>query len=156
MPRQQIIQSGFTLLEVMIAIFILSIGLLGLAQLQATGLKHNESAYLRTQVSNLAADMFDRMRANHLSVQNGDYLLAAADSPPITTAQLVDIDLAEWIGNVNASLPESDGEISCADSNAADGFMCSAGSIFTVTIFWNEVQDDGSRGLSQFSYSAAL
>ena len=45
---------GFTLLETMIALVIFSIGLLGLAGLQATSIKFNQSAYLRTQATFLA------------------------------------------------------------------------------------------------------
>lgn len=57
-------QRGFTLLEVLIAIVVLSIGLLGLAGLQAAGLRNNTSAYMRTIATQQVHDMADRMRAN--------------------------------------------------------------------------------------------
>ena len=56
--------SGFTLIEVLISMLILAVGLLGLAGLQATGLRNNLSAYNRSQATQLAYDMADRMRAN--------------------------------------------------------------------------------------------
>jgi len=57
-------QSGFTLLEVLVAILVLSIGLLGLAGLMASSIRNNHSAYQRTQATWLAYDMIDRMRVN--------------------------------------------------------------------------------------------
>lgn len=58
------LQKGFTLLEVLIALLILSIGLLGLAALQTTGLRSNQMASMRTTATELAYDIADRMRAN--------------------------------------------------------------------------------------------
>ena len=57
-------QQGFTLLEVLIALLVLSIGLLGLAALQTTGLRSNEMASMRTTSTMLAYDISERMRAN--------------------------------------------------------------------------------------------
>lgn len=62
--KNQIAQRGFTLLEVLVAIVVLSIGLLGLAGLQAAGLRNNTSAYMRTIATQQVHDMADRMRAN--------------------------------------------------------------------------------------------
>lgn len=64
---------GFTLLEVLIALLVLSIGLIGLAGMLVISVKTNHSAYLRTQASFLAQSMADRMRANVLGVWNGQY-----------------------------------------------------------------------------------
>lgn len=60
-PRRD---SGFSLIEVLVAMLILAIGLLGLAALQAQGLRFNHDAYVRTQATHLAYDIIDRMRAN--------------------------------------------------------------------------------------------
>jgi type IV pilus assembly protein PilV len=56
-------QRGFSLLEVLIALLVLSIGLLGLAALQAAGLRSSHGAYLSSQATLLAYDMADRVRA---------------------------------------------------------------------------------------------
>jgi type IV pilus assembly protein PilV len=66
-------QSGSTLLEVLVAVVILAFGLLGLAGLQATSVKSNHSAYLRSQASLLAYDMADRMRATRSAAEAGRY-----------------------------------------------------------------------------------
>ena len=71
-------QMGFTLIEVLVALLVLSVGLLGLAMLQVQGMKFNSDAYFRTQATILAYDMIDRMRANHVAAGTGAYDLATA------------------------------------------------------------------------------
>jgi len=55
---------GFTLIEVLVSMIVLAIGLLGLAGLQMSSLRNNLSAYHRSQATQLAYDMADRMRTN--------------------------------------------------------------------------------------------
>lgn len=58
-------EAGFTLLEILIALLVLSIGLLGVASLQTRGQQFNTAAYLYTQATYLATDLIDRMRSNY-------------------------------------------------------------------------------------------
>ncbi len=58
---------GFTMIEVLIAMVILAIGLLGLAALQAVGMRNNHSALSRFQATLSAYDMADRLRSNSAS-----------------------------------------------------------------------------------------
>ena len=62
-------QRGFTLLEVLIAVMLLAVGLLGLAGLQAVSLRNNHSAYLRSQATMLTYDIIDSMRTNRSAAQ---------------------------------------------------------------------------------------
>ncbi|MGH8598331.1 MAG: type IV pilus modification protein PilV [Gammaproteobacteria bacterium] len=57
-------QSGFTLLEVLISVFVLSIGLLGIAGLQMTSKRTNYEAVQRTNATMLAQELLERIRAN--------------------------------------------------------------------------------------------
>ena len=57
-------QRGATLMEVLVAVVVLSVGLLGVAGLQTTGINAGNGAFYKTQASVLAADMADRIRAN--------------------------------------------------------------------------------------------
>ena len=112
-------QQGFTLLEVLIALLVLSIGLLGLAALQTTGLRSNEMASMRTTSTMLAYDITDRMRANPQGILDGNYVI---DTGPITgtpsdctstdctTSQLATYDLSQW-KNAIATLPGGMGDI---------------------------------------------
>lgn len=62
---------GFTLLEVMIAVLVLSLGLLGLAGLQAYSMRNNQSANYRTQATNLAYQYIDMARNYRGAAQPG-------------------------------------------------------------------------------------
>lgn len=66
---------GFSLVEVLVALLVLSVGLLGLAMLQVEGMKLNSDAYLRTQATTLAYDILDRIRANKSASDSGQYCL---------------------------------------------------------------------------------
>ena len=57
-------ENGFTLIEVLVAMLIIAIGILGITALQYKGLQYNQDAYYRTQVNLLAYDIADRMRLN--------------------------------------------------------------------------------------------
>jgi type IV pilus assembly protein PilV len=75
------LNGGFTLIEVLIAVLILSLGLLGMAGLQATSLKANSSAATRGQATLLAYDMIDRMRANRDAALAGTYNNTSGTAP---------------------------------------------------------------------------
>jgi type IV pilus assembly protein PilV len=105
---------GFTLLEILIAMVVLSIGMLGVAALQGVGMRSNHGAYLTSQASLLAYDMADRIRAN--PDQFATYSAFVSDCPdPVPTAPLVAADLAEWSCAIEALLPAGAGSITGVD-----------------------------------------
>jgi len=71
--------SGFTLIEIMVSLLVLSIGLLGMVALQNVALRHNQSAYYESQAAFLANDMLDRIRANQ---NTGAYGIALGSNIP--------------------------------------------------------------------------
>ncbi len=141
---------GFTLLEVMIALLVLSIGLLGLAHLQITSLKHSQSAEFRSQASVLATDMLDRMRANQAAAQDGDYNLSLNSAIPNDTDTMAKADISRWLNKVAVALPQGDGAIDCNAFDPDQAFICD------VTVSWTEAQEDGDLGTTSFLYSGAL
>jgi len=56
--------AGFSLIEVLVALLVLLIGLLGVVRMQLFSVQNNQGAYLRTQATYIASDMMDKMRAN--------------------------------------------------------------------------------------------
>jgi type IV pilus assembly protein PilV len=66
-------QRGVTLIEVLVAMLIFSVGLMGVAALLVMSARSSHAAYLRTQVTFLAQSMADRMLANPIAVWMGDY-----------------------------------------------------------------------------------
>lgn len=130
---------GFTLLEVLIALVVLSIGLLGIAALQGVGLRSSQGAYLTSQASLLAYDMADRIRANPdwLAVYDGFETDCAVGG-----GRLVDADLQEWSCAVETLLPSGEGRI---DGLEVQNFGV-IGTItrYTITITWEDLQSGGT------------
>lgn len=117
-------QLGFSLVEVMVAVSVFSIGLMGLAGLQLTAMKNNSSAHSRTVATMLALDIADRARANAGVAYNYDgtgappAVTAACETPAgCTAAQMVDTDIRRWLDSIAAAadLPNARGVI-CVDS----------------------------------------
>jgi len=96
-------QTGFTLLEVMIALVIFSIGLLGLAGMQAAGIRNNQISHTRTVASQLVYDMADRIRNNRTA--NYETAIAGDTSNCVTgncnSAQMASFDKQEWNTAIN-------------------------------------------------------
>lgn len=66
-------QAGLTLLEIMITVVILSLGLLGLAGLQMTGLKNNRNAYYNTVAAQVVQDLAERIKADQVGANDEKY-----------------------------------------------------------------------------------
>lgn len=128
-------QSGFSMLEVLVSMIIIAIGLLGLAALQAQSLRSNQSAYLRSQATLLAYDMFDRMRANRVAARDGQYNVSLGEVP--TGTNMVATNISEWKGNLAALLPSGDGSI-----NRQSGER----TLITITVTWNDDRETDSSG----------
>lgn len=133
MINNKINQSGFTLLEVLITLVILAIGLLGLAGIQATGLKQNHSAYMRSQATQLAYDIADRMRANKIVVNSYTTVTPTEHTLCLlsgcTPVEMAEHDLFEWDKAVTDTLPLGEWTISFA-ANA-----------YTIRINWDDNRD---------------
>jgi type IV pilus assembly protein PilV len=150
---------GFTLIEVLVAIVVLSIGLLGLAGLQAISLQNNHSAYLRMQATLAANDMTDRMRANMGAVKAKNYNKPTATqhtecktTTGCSPQYMAENDAYEWNTNTLALLPSGAGVV-CIDStpNDADATpvdpQCddkAAGS-YVIKVWWKDDRDPSGK-----------
>ncbi|MEM7611045.1 MAG: type IV pilus modification protein PilV [Pseudomonadota bacterium] len=126
-------QRGYTLLEILVASVLLTGGLIGLASLQASGTRLNNSAYLRTQANVLAYDIIDRMRANSVRARAGNYDIALADAAPPVSANPHDIDLIQWRAALAYYLPAGNGSV----TRVSGGTPADPARI-TVTVQWND------------------
>ena len=128
-------------MEVLIALVILSTGLLGLAALQAEGLRSSSSAYFRYSAVGLLNDITDRMRANIAGQQAGHYAAGTLSSShqcseegstaanDCTAQQLAEYDLFQWNALVLDELPGSSWTIVTVPGNATQN---------TITVNWVE------------------
>lgn len=118
-------QGGFSLLEVLIAVVVLSIGLLGIAGLQTYSLQTNQSAAQVSQATFLAQDILDRMRANPDAAKSDDYDIGYdTASGDIGSGSLAQADLQEWLQQLETALPGTTGSGcngDCGASISVDG-----------------------------------
>ena len=142
--------SGFSLLELLVTLVVLSIGLLGLGLMQTTGLGLTKAAYSRTQAMMLASDIADRIRANENSAAN--YVGTAVAGSPNCKAgnlcsgtQLATSDLNDWANRVALELPSGVGTIYDVASTTAPCPGYTATSVLAgfmrVHITWSEVNN---------------
>jgi len=135
-PSNGALFTGFTLVEVMVALAVVSIGMLGIASLYTQTLGATRTAQYRSQAVNLLADMADRIRANRLGgvsytgapADNNCGLTGGASCSP---AELAAYDLFTWGGSVEALLPAGQWSISRTGATAPP--------TYTITVEWDEV-----------------
>ncbi len=129
-------QSGLGLIEILVAVLVLGIGILGVASTQVVSLKMNAQSQSRSQAVLLAEDILDRVRAN--PDNPAAYALAngSANGGVCNTAfaanggTVAANDIAAWENSLACLLPDAERTITVA------------GNTVTVTIDWD--QDDAT------------
>lgn len=130
--------AGFTLVEVLVTLVILSAGLLGIAALHTATLRNNLDSALRSQASALASDIADRMRANRTLALTGVYNLALGDATPALTGTptLATRDLNAWRTLLAQALPAGTGAVAIDPTT----------NLCTITVQWGERGRQGENG----------
>lgn len=158
--------SGFTLIEVLITIVVVSFGLIGLAGLMFSAVSAGQTSMTRSVAVAMANEMGDRIRANWMAVKAGAY-----DNAPLalydgaggcattcmtsvcTPADQAALDICIWKAQLQKQLPNGKGSITGDPSN----LMCSVPSqscFFTVVVQWNAMDYDTTGGDASKVYSA--
>jgi type IV pilus assembly protein PilV len=168
-------QTGFSLLEVLIAFIILSLGLLGAVGMQAAAMQSNKETRNQTVATSLARELADKMRGNHAvaiktAAADNPYLMSATLNNPSTLAftapaencfltacttatAVATWDMAEWQNRLQNSLPDPKFVI-CFDKSPfdADGkaeWACSDdGDISVLKLAWTNNDTKGELKLS--------
>lgn len=154
-----IYQSGVGLIEVLVALIIMSVGLLGIASLYVTALQAKTTSLSRMKAVNLAQDMADRIRANPSAVSS--YTLANSDSQTTlgsspncsstsetcSSTQMALFDKYEWDKMIydatrGMSLP--------GQATRSITVSSSSPSIITITLTWQE------KGSGDLTYSMQI
>jgi type IV pilus assembly protein PilV len=125
---------GFSLIEVLVAVLVLAIGLLGVAALQINATRANQSAELRSQASMLAYFMLDAMRANRDAALAGSYNLAEWTCTPPSGGTLPQKDQGYWLQKAQAVL----GTTTCG------AIACDGTGNCTVKLRWDDSRAGGA------------
>lgn len=98
-PLERTLQTGMTLIEVLVATLILSGGLLGAAAVQLKALQHTGSALMTTQANFIAYDMLDRARAN--SGADYSYSTGLRSATAVGAGSVLAQDLSDFARNIH-------------------------------------------------------
>jgi type IV pilus assembly protein PilV len=127
--------SGFTLVEVLVALVVLAVGMLGIASLYVTTLRSGSSAINRMQAINLASDLADKIRANRNAAvayagagSNGKVCVGSAVT--CSPQEMAAFDLFTWAAQISNTLPSG------ATGNVA--FTAGSPNVYVIKITWSE------------------
>lgn len=141
--------TGFSLIEVLVTVVIVSIGLLGIAGLQLSSLKNNDSSFLRSKSTILSNDMIDYLRANRQQAISGDYNIDlnafSALNTPSGTPTIAETDRYRWFKQIDQNLP-----------NAKAAINCDANAVCAVRVEWDDTHAEGSNSTKHLILSAQL
>jgi type IV pilus assembly protein PilV len=145
---------GFTMIEMLVALVVLSIGMLGVAGLFVVSLRSGSSAVSRMQAVNLASDIADRIRANRRA---GDgYTAAGADNKctgagavVCTPALLAADDVFRWQNQIKGAFPGGTATGAIAFAAAASSTQPST---YKITVSWSEQGQAIGEAASAQSY----
>ena len=163
-------QSGFGIMEVLVALVVLSLGLLSIAGLQIISIRSVHGSFVRGQAMLSAYAIADRMRANRLAVRDldgtaiGFYNSAdgatyqaptdnnctedAGAATACTGAEMAAHDLFEWNQSLAGRLPNGQGTV-CIDATSNDGTPAvpacdGVGSSYAIKIWWTDIEQAGA------------
>lgn len=144
-------QAAFSLVEVLVAMAVVMVGLVGIAGLQAVSLQQNRNALFRVQALQLGEDMLERIRAN----PTGDYGEVSFTVPPAPApkdcarhrcnpADMASYDITEWKCSINPAAPDNRTWPSCETGRQGHGMslpggagaISLAGEVYTVEVQW--------------------
>ncbi|RVU41771.1 type IV pilus modification protein PilV [Rheinheimera riviphila] len=124
-------QTGVSLLEVLIAVLVLSVGLLGIAGLQTANLRNTQSAHQRTVAVLLAASMAERIRANPVAAAAGAFALTKNCKALSAGGSIQSVEHANWMTEIRTSL-------GTADTSCGEVTYVVATRTYTVNVFWDD------------------
>lgn len=126
---------GFSLIEVLIALIVMSVGMLGIAGLYVHGLKAGRTSLFRHHAVTLAGDVADRIRANphagaaYAAVSGTTANNCIAGGKNCTPAELAASDIALWLAQAGNALPTGDVDVT---------YAAGVPSNYTVKVTWSE------------------
>ncbi len=153
-PRGRAPQRGMSLIEILVAIVLLSVGLLGLAGLQLRGMQVNQGSAMRSQAAIMAEDLADRMRAdaaaaNPANAAGGFYgAFSPSNAATAATPALQDwlAGLANLPGGVSAVAEPCGTALPCVNIVALPTVPAMVPTPVKIEVFWNDTRASKGAG----------
>ncbi|MEE9426015.1 MAG: type IV pilus modification protein PilV [Methylococcales bacterium] len=139
---------GSTLIEVLVTAVIMAVGLLGVASVQITSLKTNDSTYNRTQSAMSTYNMMDYIRANRESAIAGDYNISLSAFSDLSTPSgnsIPETDRYHWFQKLNNNVPSAKAAINCNSSG-----------ICAVKVQWDDTRAEATTSTKHIVLNAQL
>lgn len=139
-------QDGATLIEILVAMLVLSFGLLGMAALQARALKGNQSAMQRTQAVMMSYYILDAMRVDRDSAKSTDYntgslsgttIGAICNPAAITGTSLAENNKRHWIESLKTTIGKAGDDTTCG------AILCDADGLCQIQVRWDDSRAGG-------------
>jgi len=130
------LQSGVGLIEIMVAVLVLALGLLGLAALQARALQQNQSSLQRSQAVMLSSSILDSLRTDRTNAIAGAYNIAQTCAVPGANGTLTGDSINAWLQSLKDRLGQA--------ATTCGSITCNVNGICTIRIFWDDSRAGGS------------
>lgn len=134
-------QRGVTLVEVMVAVLVAAIGVLGAAAMQLNALKYTDSSRMTSQASFIVYDIIDRIRANATDGVLDNYAMSSISDAPSSGSSVLEQDQIDFATNVR-NLTDGAGSIQVDQSQV------------TVEVSWSEGRAAGKDDADQVKRGA--
>ncbi len=131
-------QQGATLIEILVAVLILSFGLLGLAALQTRALQGNQSSLQRSQAIMLSNYMLDAMRVDRIQAGGGAYNIDRCGADTSSPTTLAEANIKNWLNVAQTNMGGT------PDNPVCGAIACTIGAFgCTVNIRWDDSKAGG-------------
>jgi len=144
-------QAGVSLIELMLAMLVLSIGLLGVAGLQSTTIRNSYSSQQRAVAITLATSMAERIRANSTAAAAGGFALTKTCTIPSAGGGIVSYEVNAWMTEIKSSLGRAADTSSCGQITYSN-----ANRTYTVSVFWDDSRALGGQVDASYSYMVRI
>ncbi|HHW4679951.1 MAG TPA: type IV pilus modification protein PilV [Xylella taiwanensis] len=128
--------AGVSLIEVLISVFILAVGMLGIAAMQVMALRNNDSAMQRSHAVIQSYAILEAMRANRSEAIKGSYNTNGMICTAPQAGSLVDVDRRDWMNNLKAALGDSE--------HTCGSILCDANGC-KIEVQWDESRASNGR-----------
>lgn len=130
--QRHFVESGFSMIETLVSLLLMTIGLLGVGALMMSGVNNAAGFDLSSRANQAANEIMDAMRANAANAK--DYITPYGTSPSsLTGTTPAEADRSQWLTNVQR-LPGGDGRITYADPSSACAVAAQSACDYIVSI----------------------